>query len=178
MKRKQASGKKSLIKPVSVLVGIGVMVSGLTWADARRPHAATTDLAISLTARKVVLQANGREQLQPAERAFPGEVIQYDARYENRSTDRLNNVSPTLPIPKGMVFVPDSAQPVPAEASLDGRKFAPIPLKRKVVTATGQVREETVAPTEYRALRWRLGVMAAGAQAVVSARTQLVSSNR
>ena len=159
------------------LLGAGLALGGLSGAAAPNAQNPKNDLAISLTARKVVKLADGKERLLPADRAFPGEVIQYDALYLNQSEAPLNNVSPTLPIPTGMVLVPESASPPPAEASLDGRTFEPIPLKRKVRLPNGDEKEEIVPPTEYRALRWHVGDMAAGAKATVSARTRLTPVN-
>jgi len=178
MKPTKTNWSNPLVKFGGVLLGIGFMLGGFAWADAKKARLETNDLAVSLTARKVVTQDNGLEQLLPAERAFPGEVIQYDALCVNQSMKPLDSVSPTLPIPKGMVFVPNSAQPAPAEASTDGRTFARIPLKRKVLTSTGQEREEEVPPTEYRALRWHLGKLASGARATVSARTKLIPAGQ
>lgn len=132
------------------------------------------DLSISLVAQKVVKQSNGQDQLQPAERAFPGEVIQYDALCHNQGSEALRRVEPTLPIPAGMVYVPDSAKPAPAQASLDGKNFQPIPLRRKVVLPNGAVELREVPATEYRALRWFIGEMAPGSKTTVIARTRLI----
>jgi len=162
----------------SGLLGVAFLLGGLTWAAANKAQIAKSDLAISLVARKVVVQADGKEQLLPAERAYPGEIIQYDAHYVNQSGDSLGRVSPVIPIPNGMVYLPNSANPPPAEASLDGRTFAPIPLRRTVVTPSGERRVEEVPPTEYRALRWRLGALTAGGQATVTARTKLIPAGR
>ncbi len=162
----------------SALVGIGLLVGQTTWAEASKAPAPKNDLAISLTAQKVLSQANGQEKLVPAEVAFPGEVIQYDALYSNQSASQISHVSPVLPIPRGMVYVPDSAKPAPAEASLDGRKFEPIPLRRVVSLPNGEQKEEEVPPSQYRALRWNLGEMAAGAKATVTARAKLVPVGR
>lgn len=162
------------VKLTTALLGLGVIIAGMSWADSPKAQNQSGDLAISLEARKVVKQSDGQEKLLPADRAFPGEVVQYDALYFNQSPKPLQNVSPTLPIPNGMVFVPQSAKPSPAEASLDGRKFEPIPIKRKVTLPNGDVTEQEVSPTQYRALRWHLGDMAAGAKTTVTARTKLV----
>jgi len=159
------------------VLGAGLVLGSLTGTAAPKAQNPKNDLAISLTARKVVKLADGKERLQPADRAFPGEVIQYDALYLNQSEGSLNNVSPTLPIPTGMVLVPESASPTPTEASLDGRTFERIPLKRKVRLPNGEEKEEVVPATEYRALRWHVGDMAAGAKTTVSARTRLIPAN-
>lgn len=129
-------------------------------------------MAVSLLARKVLV-ADGREKLVTAERALPGEVIQYDARYRNQSKGTVRQLAPTLPIPAGMVFVPDSATPAPAQASLDGKTFAPLPLKRRITRPDGQVVEEEIPATEIRAVRWQVGDLAAGGTTNVIARVRL-----
>lgn len=177
MKATKTSRTNVVTKTAGVLIiTAGVILSGVTWAASptASSSAAKNDLAISLTARKVVRQADGKEKLLAADRAFPGEVIQYDALYVNRSAKPLTRVSPALPIPNGMVFVPNSAAPPPAEASLDGKSFQKIPILRKVTMPTGEEKEEEVPATEYRALRWQAGDLAAGATTVVTARTRLV----
>ena len=131
------------------------------------------DLEVKLAAQRVSSSPGGKETLQAAERAFPGDIIQYDATYQNLGGKAITNLEPTLPIPAGMHYLPDTARPVPAQASLDGRTFAPIPLKRKVTLPTGEVKEQEVPATEYRALRWNLGEMAPGARTTLIARTRI-----
>ncbi len=150
---------------------LGLLLLGsLSWVAA----AANNDLAISLQARKVIAQTNGREQLQPAERAFPGEVIQYDARYANQSGRPLRQIQPTLPIPAGMTYLKDSAKPAPVKASLDGKTFEAIPLHRQVQLPDGKVELHEVPATEYRALRWYISELAPGSQTNLVARTRLI----
>ena len=96
-------------------------------------------VAISLTAQKVTKDAEGREQLKPADRALPGEVVQYDALYKNTSKDGIKNLAPTLPIPAGLEFLPETVSPMPAFASVDGRTFTPFPLVRKVTKPDGTI---------------------------------------
>ena len=152
----------------------GLMLFGLlSWA-ASAGDPSKSDLAISLQARKVIAQPNGQEQLQPAERAFPGEVIQYDARYVNQSSRPLRQIEPTLPIPLGMVYLEDSAKPAPLKASLDGKTFETIPLHRTVQMPNGEVQVQEVPATEYRALRWFISEMAPGTQTNLVARTRLI----
>jgi uncharacterized repeat protein (TIGR01451 family) len=169
-------------KLTGLLLGSSLILGGSSWAAPTATAQSTTaksDLAISLIAKKVVLQADGKESLVAADRAFPGEMIQYDALYENQSAKPLTSVAPTLPIPVGMVFVPESASPAPSEASLDGRKFEPLPILRKVRTPSGEEMKVEVAATEYRALRWKAGDLAPGAKTTITARARLVPvSNR
>jgi len=163
---------------VWAIVTAGCVLGGLAWADVpQRLLGNKPDLEVQLETWKVVRQADGQESLENAQRAFPGEVIQYDAHYVNQSDHILGRVSPMLPIPEGMVMVPDSARPAPQEASLDGKTFESIPVKRRVTMPGGEIVEETVAPSEYRALRWHVGDMAAGKSTTVSVRTQVLGND-
>lgn len=167
---------KSASHKVAALLALGLVAGGMVWA-ASPSVTSKSDLAIALSAQKVIAQADGQEKLIAADRAFPGEVIQYDALYQNQGERPLSNVAPTLPIPAGMIYMADSARPAPAEASLDGSAFAPIPLKRTVTLPTGETREELVPVSEYRALRWQVGQLAPGARATVAARTRILPAN-
>ena len=138
-------------------------------------QAASNDVVVMLKAQKVLRAPDGSEILQMADRAMPGEVIQYDAVYKNQGPSGVRNLVPTLPIPQGLEYIPDSAKPPPAKASLDGKLFEPLPLKRKVTLPTGQIVEQPVPPSEIRALRWEIGDLDAGAAAQISARARLAS---
>jgi len=131
------------------------------------------DVVVTLKAQKVVRTSDGKEVLQVADRAMPGEVIQYDALYRNQGRTGVRNLQPTLPIPAGLEYLPDSANPAPSKASVDGKNFAPIPLMRQVALPDGKTKEEPIPTSEYRALRWDLGELDAGKNTLVSARARL-----
>lgn len=173
----QYTVSKTAFHKVAALVALGLVVGAAVWAASPPTVTSKSDLAIALTAQKVIAQSDGREKLLAADRALPGEVIQYDALYQNQSGRPLNNVAPTLPIPAGMIYVADTAKPSPTEASLDGKTFAPIPLKRVVALPTGETQEQVVPASEYRALRWQVGELAPGSRATVIARTRILPAN-
>ena len=131
------------------------------------------DVRVILKAQKVLKTKDGKETLQLAERAFPGEVIQYDALYKNQGKQGVHNLQPTLPIPAGLEYIPQASAPAPAKASLDGKNFEAIPLMRTVTAANGEVKQEPVPYSEYRALRWEMGDLDSGKTAVISARARL-----
>lgn len=158
---------------MALVACLSVWASALHSAESR-PAPGASDLKIELQARKVVRDRQGKETLQPADRALPGEVVQYDAIYRNQSDQPLRQVEPTLPIPRGMVYLPNSASPPPVLASLDGRTFEPIPIRRKVIRPDGTEEEREVPATEYRALRWRISELQAGAQVTVTARAKII----
>lgn len=136
-------------------------------------------LVASLDARRVVLE-NGVEKLLPADIARPADVVEYRTTYRNVSRKSLDNVAATLPVPAGFEFVLGTAT-LGAQASLDGKTYAPIPLTRRVKGADGREQVVQVPASEYRFLRWQLGELPANASRVVVARmrmddTQVVAS--
>jgi uncharacterized repeat protein (TIGR01451 family) len=177
MKQKHVVRSTAAQWTIAAVCGVGVIVAGLVWADSPAPPA-QGDLHIALTAQRVVRGDDGKEKLQPADRAFPGEIVQYDALYQNKGDKLIGNVEPTLPIPNGMAYVPDSAKPAPVKASLDGKTFEPLPIKRKVTLPNGEVEEREVPATEYRALRWFVGEVESGARTTVVARARILPTTR
>jgi len=152
----------------------------VAWAStpaALAAHAAAP-LEVKLTASKVVTEANGVERLLPADTVRPGDIVEYRAEYQNRGTDPARNVRATLPIPAGgLEYLPDGARPRAVRASLDGKRFDAIPLRRLVTLANGKQELRPIAQSEYRFLRWDLGVIAPGKSATVSSRMRLVSES-
>jgi len=154
-----------------VAIGLALLVSALLAGATHAQNA--SDVVVTLKAQKVVRTSDGKEVLQVAEHATPGEVIQYDALYRNKGKTGVRNLQPTLPIPAGLEYLPDSAKPAPSKASVDGKNFAPIPLMRRIALPDGQTKEVPVPTSEYRALRWDLGDLDSGGNALVSARARL-----
>ena len=139
---------------------------------------ALAEVKVVLNASKIV-QANGTEQKQSADKARPGEVIEYVADYKNTDTKgAARGVVANLPIPPGMEFIPQSANPSQVMATTDDLHFAAVPLKRSVKRADGKVVEELVPYSEYRSLRWNLGDLAAGATKSVKARMKVKTQNK
>jgi uncharacterized repeat protein (TIGR01451 family) len=139
-------------------------------ADATKPAAGS--VAVELTANRVT-KSQGKEVLASAEEAKPGELIEYRALYRNDGAGEAKGLMATLPIPRGTQYVAGSALPRRVEASLDGRTFAPVPLKRTVKTPDGRTVVQEVPVAEYRALRWPLGALPAKEQRAVSARVRV-----
>jgi uncharacterized repeat protein (TIGR01451 family) len=129
-------------------------------------------VTVALTANRVT-QTQGRESLAPAEQAHPGETLEYRAVYHNAGEREARGLAATLPIPPGTHYVLGTASPGRVEASLDGHTFAPVPLTRRERTTDGRTVVRTVPASEYRALRWPLGVLASSKARAVSARVRI-----
>jgi len=131
------------------------------------------NVKVSMTAHRITTTDRGEERLVPAEQARPGETIEYRARYHNEGDAAVRQLVASLPIPAGTEYVPGSAAPAQVLASLDGKTFAPVPLKRRVRLADGREVERDVPAREYKALRWTIGTLAANGERTVRARMRV-----
>ena len=114
--------------------------------------------------------ADGKEALLPADKASPGDTLEYQIVHKNNSKSAVKFLTATLPLPEGISYVAGSAKPANAQASLDGKVFVAIPIKTMGKAADGKLEERLVPYSEYRALRWVVGELQANAQVSVSAR--------
>jgi uncharacterized repeat protein (TIGR01451 family) len=126
-----------------------------------------------LDASKVERTADGAERLAPAPSVRPGDVIQYTATYRNTGSAAVHELDATLPIPPNTELVAGSAKPAGARASVDGRAFAPPPLRRRVMR-DGHAIEEDIPLREYRYLRWHVDTLGAGKSVSFDARVKVI----
>jgi uncharacterized repeat protein (TIGR01451 family) len=140
-----------------------------TWA------LAAGDVTVALTAHRIV-QKDGHEALESADKASPGEVVEYRATYRNDGAERVKQLAATLPIPAGMEYT-GAAEPRATLGSLDGTTFAPLPLKRRVKLADGREVEQTVPAAEIRWLRWSIATLEPKAERTVRARVRVTPLN-
>ena len=147
----------------------------LPFALATASVAQTPDVRVDLTGKRVVL-TEGKESLVNADKAGPGDVIQYEAVYLNTGKESVKNVAATVPIPAGMTLLADSAKPAAELASLDGKNFSPVPLMHEVKNDKGVLEKQPVPLAQYRALRWNLAELVPGKSATVVLRARLLTN--
>ena len=126
----------------------------------------------TLAAQRVEL-VDGKAVVKPAGEGKPGDTIEYSGTYRNGGTAAVNKLLATIPVPVGTSYIAGSSGPAGAQASVDGSRFAPMPLLRAVKQPDGSERKETVPLADYRALRWEVGALAPGGSAVVSLRVRI-----
>jgi uncharacterized repeat protein (TIGR01451 family) len=130
----------------------------------------------TLVAHHIVQQAGGPEKAESAATARPGDVLEYVADFRNDGASTARGLTATLPLPAGTEFVPGSQHPAQVQASLDGKTFAPLPLKRQIKAADGSSHEESVPTRDYRFLRWAPADLPAHADLSVSARVTVTAA--
>lgn len=120
-----------------------------------------TPLTVKLTAHQLVNE-DGKTVQKPVSRANKGDVILYQAVATNTLQKPMTDIGVTIPVPTGMVYTGVST-PNATFASLDGKTFAPIPLKRQV---KGKWVE--VPLKEYKAVRFVIKTLPAQTASTVS----------
>jgi uncharacterized repeat protein (TIGR01451 family) len=146
------------------ILAVAVFAPALAHADG--------DVHVALTAQRVTV-ADGKDVYASAEKARPGDVIEYRAVYKNDGRTAVRELDATLPVPNGLEYLPKTAAPAVVLASTDGQSFAPVPLVRKTRTADGREEIREVPLSEYRALRWSIGALAAKESRTVRARMRV-----
>lgn len=122
-------------------------------------------LKMQLTANKVMTNAEGKVTYTPVNTAPAGTVVQYKATYSNTINQDIKDLEVVLPIPANMTFTGE-ATPSSAQASIDGKNYADIPLMRKI---NGKMVK--VPYSEYRTLRWNIKLLPAQKSASVALNT-------
>ena len=165
--------KLDTILRMLILSGLCASFNLYAQTAAPKPPAQKPDIESVLTAKKVEIADDKKERLIEAKTAKPGEVIEYVATYTNKGKTAVRDVVATLPIPADTILLRNTPRPATATASVGDAKFAAIPLKRKVKLPNGKEEEIEIPVSEYRALQWSLGELAAGKSVVVSARVRV-----
>lgn len=122
---------------------------------------------------RVVINAEGKEVLEPGDKAKPGETLEYQAVYVNNGTEGVTALHAILPIPKEMVYAAGTADPASVQASLDGKKYENVPLMRKVKLPDGKTEMREVPYEEYRFLLWNVARLDAKQSITTHARMRL-----
>jgi len=154
---------------------ISVFSNGEALAGAPQNNGDKKPITISLSMKRVVVDAKGNEALQDALRIKPGDLVEYTAVYRNRGNRGVSGLYASLPVPLGLEYVKQSGRPSPVEATTDGVKYAAEPLLRTVKDKDGTDRQEEIPYPEYRNLRWDVGNLEPGKRIVVSARMRIIA---
>lgn len=155
----------------SFLLAFAATVFVASAVQAQPAAKADEPLAIKLTQSKVISDKQ-RETLADASNVKPGDVVEYRAVYTNTTKQPITRLVATLPLAKGLEYIPQTArptQPAPMAATEDG-VFGPLPLMRKV---PGSAQPVLVPYLEYRSLRWNVGQLNGGASFEVVARLRV-----
>ena len=129
------------------------------------PGPALAELRSEMAAYVVRTGADGTERLETAERARPGDVIEYRLTHTNTFPDALRDLAIVGPLPEGLELLNafrSADMPAVFELRGDfdpdspGEEWSPLPVTRIVVEPDGSRRAEPARREHFTAVRWRL----------------------
>ncbi|MBN8430366.1 DUF11 domain-containing protein [Microbulbifer salipaludis] len=142
----------------------GALVLAVGLVTAAVPAFAAVELETRAFIEVAITDTNGvqSKELQPVERAQPGQEVVFVITYRNTGEEPAENLVVNNRVPKEMVYVADSAQGESAliQVSVDGNRFGSLQ-SLQVTEADGSVR--AAKASDVVALRWTLqGAVAPG----------------
>ena len=170
--------KAPWIARLAALSTLTISAASLVAAPPAAPPTGKGTVRLDLQQYKVLSKAGGKEELASVEQVKPGEVIEYQLKCVNGTGQSITNLRPLLPLPVGLAFIPSSTNPDTVMASLDGKSWGAIPLKRKVKLPSGEEKTVAVPYSQYRFLRWTVSELGAGKSVKLSARARIIASAR
>lgn len=112
-----------------------------------------------LAAFVVGTDAEGQEQLTPAEKVEPGQTVEYQLICRNLTDEVLRDVQVVGPVPESTQYLADSAKGDVAKPrfSIDGGKtFHAPPVRYTAETEDGEQEERIAPPAMYTHVAWAL----------------------
>ena len=127
-----------------------LVMSVVVWADA--PLSSQMDSYL-------VTSKDGKEVVEEAEQASPGDIVEYRLTYTNNGDQPLSGLIITGPIPANTVYLENSAATqVNADftVSIDnGDSFQAEPITKTITGENGQSKNVEVSPSDYTQVRWQ-----------------------
>ncbi len=158
----------------AIFIGvIGALVFTTSQALASQGHLKVT----SKVQKMVIVNQNGKKAYQfiPATKVLPGETVQYNTFFENISNKPADNINIVNPIPKHLVYLPNSAQGKNTNIlfSVDGGRHYGKAGTLKVRGKDGKI--YPAKPSDYTHIKWHyLGNLAPRNKQAVGFRARLL----
>ena len=127
--------------------------------------------------KMIVVNKDGKQSYEflPATKVLPGETVQYNTFFENISDKPADNINIVNPIPKHLVYLPNSAQGKNTQIvfSVDGGKNYGKAGTLRVKRADGKL--HLAKPSDYTHIQWQyLGNLAPNTKQAVGFRARLL----
>lgn len=110
-----------------------------------------------------------------ATQVAPGDLLEYRATYSNHGAHALS-VTAVLPIPESLEYAPHSASRgagLRPQVSQQDKQFAPEPLMKQVLDASGVSKAVAIPYADYRFVQWDIASIAPGASVELRIRAKV-----
>jgi uncharacterized repeat protein (TIGR01451 family) len=150
----EGSGRRSFVSFVFFLTGV-FFLAGISFAQ---PQSAKLELK-TVAEKEITVTKQGKTTTQrvPLDKANPKDIVVYTITYSNAGKGPILDAVIVDPIPKGVVYVPDSAEGKDAEirVSIDnGRFWQKPPVMIEFRKPDGSLERKPAPPEMYTHLQW------------------------
>ena len=105
---------------------------------------------------KIVKDDKGGIEKVEAKNVSPGDILEYTFTIDNQEEEAIENLNPTIPVPKGTTIVPNTGKPSNYLVSINGRDYYPYPI---------EVDGKPVELSEYKGVGWNVDELKPGEKA-------------
>lgn len=159
----------------TILFSLLVLFASSAFAQQAQLVAQRNQLLSDLKAFKVV-KVDNKEQLVETNSVMPGDIIEYQLTYINETGGSISNLRPVLPVPDGMIFIEETANPTLHAVSItNDQVFQQPPVLKEIVLPNGSKGKIKVDPKEYRFLQWLQDSMNSGEIKTFKARMRIIA---
>lgn len=109
-----------------------------------------------LSNMKIVKDDKGDVEKVEAKNVSPGDILEYTFTIDNQEEEAIENLNPTIPVPKGTTIVPNTGKPSNYLVSINGRDYYPYPI---------EVDGKPVELSEYKGVGWNVDELKPGEKA-------------
>lgn len=109
-----------------------------------------------LSNMKIVKDDKGGIEKVEAKNVSPGDILEYTFTIDNQEEEAIENLNPTIPVPKGTTIVPNTGKPSNYLVSINGRDYYPYPI---------EVDGKPVELSEYKGVGWNVDELKPGEKA-------------
>ncbi|MHA4989710.1 hypothetical protein [Cetobacterium somerae] len=109
-----------------------------------------------LSNMKIVKDDKGGIEKVEAKNVSPGDILEYTFTIDNQEEEGIENLNPTIPVPKGTTIVPNTGKPSNYLVSINGRDYYPYPI---------EVDGKPVELSEYKGVGWNVDELKPGEKA-------------
>lgn len=109
-----------------------------------------------LSNMKIVKDDKGGIEKVEAKNVSPGDILEYTFTIDNQEEEAIENLNPTIPVPKGTTIVPNTGKPSNYLVSINGRDYYPYPI---------EVDGKPVELSEYKGIGWNVDELKPGEKA-------------
>jgi len=142
-------------------------------------NAGQQDITSNLKVFKIKTESQGQVSRQTVQTVEPGDTLEYQLTYTNHLDNAISQLKPVLPIPNGVEYLGNSANPsiVGASLSLQEGPMQNLPIQEQTTTSSGLQVNQNASHDKFRRIQWLINSLQPNSSLTLTARVKVVKSD-